>query len=647
MTYPSLPSGRYLTAFNQVRTVAGGQTHALLHRTWLFAEECGVPSTILTFDPFPDYAGVEAQLRERGQLHPDVELRNIYDDLRDRSQGHQDLDGRELASLGHLTAVPEHRPDGTLWRTRYDDPNNLQPVSYDYHRQDGTPYLRTAPLSMDDFRSREDLVQVVSPTGRVQRSFPSVGAWWADWFAGLVESDPEVFLLYDSMMIPPHLAPLVPSRVHQVATMHMSHVYHPRRWNSPQHPPARRSLEQLSHFAAFVILTERQRADVELAYGRRSNLVVLPNPGRPVEPPSPLPRRDPQVLVVIARLERVKRVDDAIRAFAEVVRRVPEARLDVYGDGRQRAQCQALVDELGLGASVRLLGHCPDARDRLWEASGVLVTSRSEGFPLVTLEALARGCPVVSYDIKYGPREQVEHGVTGLLAPPGDVAALADHCVRLLTSPDLVRSMGVAGREHVRHDHDLYTSRWAQILHACVDAAPRRTRLERVALAVHGLGWADPRWRRLTGTREVAFRGTLEVEAGPTLASLADAHLDLEAVDDASGAVVSLPLDVGGPLGGAFTLASTFDLSDVVRRAADQGASGRVALRLRLRFTWEQSYWETDLSRAPGDAPVPELAFLDDGAIRLRADVDPQGRARRLIRRTLERYRSLAAARRR
>ena len=85
----------------------------------------------------------------------------------------------------------------------------------------------------------------------------------------------------------------------------------------------------------------------------------------------------------------------------------------------------------------------------------------------------------------------------------------------------------------------------------------------------------------------------------------------------------------------------------VVLAAADEGATGRVALRLRLRFTWEQSYWESDLSRVPGASPVPELAFLDDGAVRLRADIDPRGRARRLIRRTLERSRSLAAARRR
>ena len=258
--------------------------------------------------------------------------------------------------------------------------------------------------------------------------------------------------------------------------MHMSHVYHPRRWNSPQHPPARRTLEHLDRFGAYIVLTERQREDVETAYGHRSNLFVLPNPGRPVDPPSPLPARDPNLFVVIARLERVKRVDDAIRAFATVLAQAPRARLDIYGEGRQRAACQALIEELGLGDSVRLLGHQPHARDRLWEASGLLVTSRSEGFPLATLEALARGCPVVSYDIKYGPREQIDDGVTGFLAPSGDHVALANQCLRLLSSPDLVSRMGAAGQAHVRRDHDQYVGKWGDILtrvcRRCASADP-------------------------------------------------------------------------------------------------------------------------------------------------------------------------------
>ena len=632
MTFPCLPPGRYLTAFNQVRTVAGGQTRALLHRTWLFAEQAGVPNTIITFDPFPDYREVEAELRGHGELHPDVTMHNIYDDLRDRPSGAGgDGAGDRLPALEGLQASPEHRSDGTLWRTRYDTPGSTQAVCYDYHRDDGSIFLRTAPLVMDEFRSREDLIQLVDHSGRVVASYSTLGEWWADWVGALTAADPEVFVIYDSMMLPPHLAPRLSRAVHQIATMHMSHVYHPRRWNSPQHPPARRSLEHLDRFGAYIVLTERQREDVETAYGHRSNLFVLPNPGRPVDPPSPVPARDPNLFVVIARLERVKRVDDAIRAFATVSAQAPRARLDIYGEGRQRAACQALIEELGLGDCVRLLGHQPQARDRLWQASGLLVTSRSEGFPLVILEALARGCPVVSYDIKYGPREQIDDDVTGFLAPAGDHVTLGTQCLRLLSSPDLVSRMGRAGQAHVRRDHDQYVGRWSNILRACVDAAPRRTWVRGIELVVSKIGWgAAGKSRRVTlAPPVIGFRGSLSVDAAPSDTPLSDAVIELEAVDDETGAVVPLPISVTGPDDGVFLLGSTFNLQNVSAKASN----GPVDLRLRLRFTWQNSYWETDVhgGRRPGRRY--EVSYLDDGTVRLRARPRTRRPLRELIRR--------------
>ncbi len=108
---------------------------------------------------------------------------------------------------------------------------------------------------------------------------------------------------------------------------------------------------------------------------------------------------------------------------------VPDATLDIYGEGPERDRLQALIDELGLGAHVALRGHTDAAARVLREAMAYLSTSAYEGQGLSIVEALADGCPVVSYDAPYGPRELLAQG-GGILVPDGDEAALADALVR-------------------------------------------------------------------------------------------------------------------------------------------------------------------------------------------------------------------------
>jgi poly(glycerol-phosphate) alpha-glucosyltransferase len=250
---------------------------------------------------------------------------------------------------------------------------------------------------------------------------------------------------------------------------------------------------------------------------------------------------------------------------------------------------------------------------------------------LVILEALARGCPVVSYDIKYGPREQIDDGVTGFLAPAGDHVTLGTQCLRLLSSPDLVSRMARAGQAHVRRDHDQYVGRWSNILRACVDAAPRRTWVRDIELVVNKIGWgAAGKSRRVPlAPPVIGFRGTLSVKAAPSDTPLSDAVIELEAVADETGVVVPLPINVVGPDDGVFIVGCTFNLANVSAKASN----GSVDLRLRLRFTWQNSYWETDVHGGWHPGRRYEVSYLDDGTVRLRARPRTRRPLRELIRR--------------
>ena len=148
-------------------------------------------------------------------------------------------------------------------------------------------------------------------------------------------------------------------------------------------------------------------------YGETNNLFVVPNPVDLPEPPENPPPRERARFAVVSRLERQKRLDHAVRAFALVLEQEPEARLDIYGLGNLRVPLQQLIDDLGVGHAVKLCGHDVHARETLLTATAFLMTSRFEGYPLASLESRSRGCPVVSYDIKYGPREQSPTASTG------------------------------------------------------------------------------------------------------------------------------------------------------------------------------------------------------------------------------------------
>ena len=76
-----------------------------------------------------------------------------------------------------------------------------------------------------------------------------------------------------------------------------------------------------------------------------------------------------------------------------------------------------------------------------------LLTSRNEGQPLALMESLGRGCPPVSYDIRYGPSDVIEDSVNGFLVPAQDIAAAAERVVKLCTDPELARAMGQAAWE--------------------------------------------------------------------------------------------------------------------------------------------------------------------------------------------------------
>ncbi|TAJ18515.1 MAG: N-acetyl-alpha-D-glucosaminyl L-malate synthase BshA, partial [Planctomycetota bacterium] len=164
------------------------------------------------------------------------------------------------------------------------------------------------------------------------------------------------------------------------------------------------------------------------------------------QPRNGAPRRaGPPHAVHVSNFRPVKRVPWLVEAFA-LASRGTSARLTLIGDGPDQAAARDKARELEIGARVRFLGERDALPELLADADLFLLASREESFGLSALEAMSCGVPVLATRVG-GLPEVVEHGRTGLLAPPDEIATYARHLGELLGDPARCAAMGAAARE--------------------------------------------------------------------------------------------------------------------------------------------------------------------------------------------------------
>jgi glycosyltransferase involved in cell wall biosynthesis len=221
-----------------------------------------------------------------------------------------------------------------------------------------------------------------------------------------------------------------------------------------------RSLARRS--GAIVAVSDEVRDDlVNLGVAAREKIVVIPygfdlsGLTRPDEAERAGRRREIDLLseafVVgwAGRLTAIKRPHDLVRAIAALAGMGIDAFLVVVGDGPERDGVEGLAAELGVMERCRFLGYRRDMSRWYATFDAFILTSENEGTPVVAIEALASGCPVVATNAG-GTATVVRHGESGYLVPIGDTHELAGRLRELASMPELARSMGKAGQLDVK-----------------------------------------------------------------------------------------------------------------------------------------------------------------------------------------------------
>jgi poly(glycerol-phosphate) alpha-glucosyltransferase len=454
-------------------------TSAMLHRSRAFVRLGGAEVDVLTFDPDPGYPARERRMRADGELVQGMRLLNLWDWLREHELpgGSLRLGRHPFTPLAELPPregerIAERLRDGIVMsRVRYAE-DGTTILQSDHFRSDGSLLASERRDTRQRGVSGGKSVVLCDRDGAPVRSWGRIAHLYEAWLDRLAEGRPS-YLIVDSKTVAQWAIDYHRPHATVLHLVHASHLVGRTRPMGTLRPSRKKVFENLSGFDSVVLLTERQRDDVQELLGRQRNLAVIPN-SRDLPAAPPLSGRDPGAGVMLASLISRKRPAHAVRAVQAVRERGVDARLDLWGEGEERAQLMELAQ--GDGSAIRLHGHVPGAASRLVEASFLLSTSTSEGLPLVLVESLAAGCIPIAYDVPYGPADIIRDGVNGFLVPGGDQEALAAAIERLVTMPekDRERMRRAAVTSARRFTDEAVTAQWARELRRARRRARRR-----------------------------------------------------------------------------------------------------------------------------------------------------------------------------
>lgn len=223
------------------------------------------------------------------------------------------------------------------------------------------------------------------------------------------------------------------SDVLKIAQLHHDHHFNETLFSDFKH--------RYANIDYFALLTDSLRDEIsELMrpYNKKTKCVTIPN-FLPFEDENSLVPKPKQV-VAVGRLHTDKAFHRLIDAWALVTEQHPDWTLKIIGDGPLKDELEKQVSDLDIQNSVIFTGALAhdDVMREMAQSSIYAMTSISEAFPFVLLEAMYNYLPIVAYDVRVGPPALVKHNETGFLVPDGNTQAFSDALCKLMDSPEMV-----------------------------------------------------------------------------------------------------------------------------------------------------------------------------------------------------------------
>jgi len=215
----------------------------------------------------------------------------------------------------------------------------------------------------------------------------------------------------------------------------------------------------IREYDKIVVLTDE---DKQLHWKKNDKVEVIPNPLTTEH--NKRSTLKSKTVITAGRLTAQKNFSSLIKAWRTVNKHHPDWKLEIWGEGSLRNELQQQIEGLQLKDSARLMGYTDDIISKFADASIFVCTSIFEGLPLVFIEAMSCGIPVVSYSCPCGPKDIVTEGEDGFLVPVNDEQMMASRICYLIEHEDVRIQMGQASLDNSKaYSKDIIAGRWVAI----------------------------------------------------------------------------------------------------------------------------------------------------------------------------------------
>lgn len=189
-------------------------------------------------------------------------------------------------------------------------------------------------------------------------------------------------------------------------------------------------------YSKIILLTKE---DKDTFFPNNNKYTYIHNPV--VLPKSNNNHIDSNYVIAVGRLSTQKDFISLIKAWNIVHKASPNWKLKIVGEGPERSKLEKEIKKLNLGDSILLTGYSNNVKKEMLESSIFVMTSIFEGFPLVLLEAMSYGLPIVTFDYQFGPKDIIKEGINGFLIENRSIENLSKKIILLIQNKQIRENM--------------------------------------------------------------------------------------------------------------------------------------------------------------------------------------------------------------